>query len=64
MYLLHDHAIGKYIFYRHIELPHVIVTETVSIPAHCFQEQVLYASKGKVERDIPFRVECLCDAWG
>lgn len=44
-----------------VEFAHVILAETILVPAHAFEQG--YANDGELKDDIPFGVQRLADAW-
>lgn len=55
--LLRCLSIGKYLFDRALEFAQVIFAKTILVPANSFQEQILDARDGHLERLVPFRVQ-------
>jgi len=58
-HLLDRLPVCKDVFKGDIKLAHVILAETILIPADGFKKQAIDASHGKIERLVPLGVESL-----
>jgi hypothetical protein len=64
MYLLVDLPVGEYVFQGYVEFTHVVLSESVLVPANRAQHSTLLAHDGHIEGLIPFWVEGLVDCRG
>lgn len=55
-YFLYYLLIGKDILKSHVKLSKIVLSNAISVPAHCFEYQALIPDNWQVETHIPFRI--------